>query len=61
MSSCATDGDIVYYSGRTGRYLEAPRGAPNRQLLDMVRRELRLDLRAALRQVDGDRRPARAR
>jgi two-component system, chemotaxis family, CheB/CheR fusion protein len=45
------EGDIVYYSARTGRFLEPPRGAPSRQLLDMVRREFRLDLRAALRQV----------
>lgn len=45
------EGDVVYYSTGTGRYLEAPRGAPNRQLLDMVRRELRLELRAALRQA----------
>jgi two-component system, chemotaxis family, CheB/CheR fusion protein len=45
------EGDIVYYSTRTGRFLEPPRGAPSRQLLDMVRREFRLDLRAALRQV----------
>jgi two-component system CheB/CheR fusion protein len=45
------EGDIVYYSAGTGRYLEVPRGAPNRQLLDLVRREMRLDLRAALRQA----------
>ena len=51
------DGEIIYFSARTGRYLETPRGAPNRQLLDMVRRELRLDIRAALRQVMETRRP----
>ncbi|MWP40124.1 PAS domain-containing protein [Rhodobacter sphaeroides] len=44
-------GDIVFYSARTGQYLEAPRGAPSRQLMELVRRELRLDLRAALRQT----------
>ena len=52
------DGEILYYSAKTGRYLEAPRGAPNRQLLDMVRRELRLDIRATLRKVMETRRPA---
>ncbi len=51
------EGDIVYYSARTGRYLEAPRGAPNRQILDMVRREFRLDLRAALREAKETGRP----
>jgi two-component system CheB/CheR fusion protein len=43
------EGDIVHYSTRTGKYLEAPFGAPTRQLLTIARKELRLDLRAALR------------
>ncbi|MBC7477446.1 MAG: chemotaxis protein CheR, partial [Pseudorhodobacter sp.] len=43
------DGDVVYYSANTGRYLEAPQGAPNRQLLSIARRDLRLALRSALR------------
>ncbi|TIT42388.1 MAG: PAS sensor protein, partial [Mesorhizobium sp.] len=41
------DGDVVYYSARTGRYLEAPQGIPSRQVLTLARRGLRLDLRAA--------------
>jgi two-component system, chemotaxis family, CheB/CheR fusion protein len=45
------DGDVVYYSTRTGKYLEAPAGAPTRQLLTMVRRGLRLDLRTLFREV----------
>lgn len=45
----SADGDVVYYSTRTGRYLEPPQGVPSRQLLSMARRGLRLDLRAALR------------
>jgi two-component system CheB/CheR fusion protein len=45
------DGDVVYASARTGRYLEVPQGAPNRQLLNMAKRDLRLDLRAALREA----------
>jgi two-component system CheB/CheR fusion protein len=45
------EGDVVYYSARTGKYLEAPQGAPSRQLLTMARRGLRLDLRAALREA----------
>ena len=39
------DGDVIYYSARTGRYLEAAVGAPTRQILALIRRELRLDLR----------------
>ena len=39
------DGDIIYYSARTGRYLEAAAGAPTRQVFALIRRELRLDLR----------------
>ncbi|MER9326864.1 PAS domain-containing protein [Mesorhizobium sp. M0152] len=50
------DGDVVYYSARTGRYLEAPQGIPSRQLLTMARRGLRLDLRAALREATTTRR-----
>lgn len=43
------DGEIIYYSGKTGKYLEAPQGAPTRQLLSVARRTLRLDLRTAIR------------
>lgn len=39
------DGDVVYYSSRTGKYLEPPAGAPTRQLVTMARKDLRLDLR----------------
>jgi two-component system CheB/CheR fusion protein len=43
------DGEVVFYSSRTGKYLEAAPGAPNRQLVAMARKGLRLELRAALR------------
>jgi two-component system CheB/CheR fusion protein len=46
-----SDGDVVYYSARTGRFLEPSAGAPSRQLLTMARRGLRLELRAALREA----------
>lgn len=49
------DGDVLYSSGRTGRFLEVPQGAPSRQLLTMAKRELRLDLRAALRECASSR------
>lgn len=42
------EGEVVYYSPRTGKYLEPPAGAPNRNLLAMARKGLRLELRNAL-------------
>jgi two-component system CheB/CheR fusion protein len=45
------EGDIIHYSSRTGKYLEPAVGLPNRQLLAMARRGLRLDLRAALKEA----------
>lgn len=45
------DGEIVFVSGGTGGFLELPRGAPSRHLLEMVPRDLRLELRATLRKA----------
>jgi two-component system, chemotaxis family, CheB/CheR fusion protein len=42
------EGEIVHYSAGTGKYLEPAAGAPNRQLLAVARKGLRLDLRNAL-------------
>lgn len=44
------DGELEFVSAGTGRFLEMPRGVPSRQLLEMVSRDLRLELRAILRQ-----------
>jgi len=41
-------GDIVFFSPRTGRYLEAPPGSPRVNAFDMARKGLRLDVRTAL-------------
>ncbi|WP_233859955.1 CheR family methyltransferase [Paraburkholderia sp. HD33-4] len=50
------DGDVVFYSGRTGKYLEAASGVPSRQLFAMARQGLGLDLRAVFREsVDSGR------
>jgi two-component system, chemotaxis family, CheB/CheR fusion protein len=51
------DSDIVYYSNKTGKYLETPAGAPTRQLLTLARKGLRLELRTAFREAS---RPATA-
>jgi len=42
------EGEVIYFSARTGRYLEAPAGLPSRKLLAIARRGLRADLAAAL-------------
>ena len=51
------EGDIVFYSTRTGKYLEAATGAPSRQLLAIARKGLRIDLRTALREAAETKRP----
>ena len=51
------DGDLVYFSSRTGRYLEPAPGQPTRQLLVMVRKGLRLDLRTLFREALESNRP----
>ncbi|HEX5690676.1 MAG TPA: CheR family methyltransferase, partial [Roseiflexaceae bacterium] len=49
--------EIVYFSHRTGVYLEPPAGAPNPDILPMVRRDLRLALQTAIRTVLRDQAP----
>jgi two-component system CheB/CheR fusion protein len=44
-------GDILYISGRTGRYLEPAAGKANWNVLAMVREALRYDLSGALQKV----------
>ncbi len=44
-------GEVVYFSGRTGRYLEPPSGTPNVNVINMARAGLRLPLRTALQQA----------
>lgn len=56
------DGEVVYFSGRTGKYLEAPSGVPTRQILAIARKSLRLGLRTALREcVQTDKKIVRER
>jgi two-component system, chemotaxis family, CheB/CheR fusion protein len=51
------EGNIVLYSARTGKYLEAAAGAPTRQILAIARKGLRLDLRTSLREAMESGRP----
>jgi len=50
------EGDVLHYSAHTGKYLEAAAGMPNRQLISMARRGLKLDLQSALREAAEHRR-----
>ena len=52
------EGDVVYYSSRTGKYLEAAVGAPSRSIMTMARKGLRLELRTTLRDSVESRKPA---
>jgi two-component system CheB/CheR fusion protein len=45
------EGDVINYSAGTGRYLEPPPGRPNRALMAMARKGLRLPLRSALHEA----------
>lgn len=49
------DGEVLHFSGRTGRYLEPTAGAATLSLLNLVHRDLRLDLRSALHRASRER------
>lgn len=48
-------GDIVYFSGRTGKYLEPSVGAPSNKLLDLAKKCVRVELRTAVHRAIKDR------
>jgi two-component system CheB/CheR fusion protein len=45
------NGEVLYYSNRTGRFFEPAPGPPSKSLYDMARPDFRLGLRASLRRV----------
>ena len=51
------DGDVAYYSARTGKYLEPPAGVPSRQIFTMARNGIRLELRTVFREAVESGRP----
>src|SRR5581483_10051618 len=44
-------GEVVYFSGPTGKFLEPPAGAPSSRLINMARKSLRVELRAAIQRA----------
>ena len=51
------EGDILYSSARTGKYLELPAGAPEANILNMARQGLRMDLRTTLHKAIASTKP----
>ncbi len=49
--------EIVFFSGRTGAYLEPPAGAPSLDILVLIHPQLRLALQTAIRAAINDRTP----
>jgi two-component system CheB/CheR fusion protein len=47
--------EVLHFSGRTGRFLEPVSGAASLSLLNLVHRDLRLDLRSALHRASEER------
>ena len=56
---CDAEYQVLNFSGRTGPFLDPSTGVANLNLLNLVHRDLRLDLRAALLRVGAERKPAR--
>ncbi|EAQ02277.1 possible chemotaxis cheB/cheR fusion protein [Pseudooceanicola batsensis HTCC2597] len=52
------DGEVLHFSARTGRFLEAPAGLPSRNLMSIARRGLRADISATLAETQLTGRPA---
>ncbi|MET7248189.1 CheR family methyltransferase [Methylobacterium sp. EM32] len=52
--------DVLHFSGRTGRYIDPATGAASLNLLNLVHRDLRLDLRAALLKAGAENRTVKA-
>jgi two-component system CheB/CheR fusion protein len=58
---CNEKGDVLYISGRTGRYLEPPIGRANLNVVAMAREGLRYDLSRAFATAARDNKPVEVR
>ena len=52
-----TTGEILHIQGRSGKYLEPPSGPPTRNILDLAREGLRIELSAAIRAAGSSNQP----
>ncbi len=46
--------DVVHFSGRTGKYLDPPTGLASLNIMNLVHRDLRMDLRSALHRAESE-------
>ncbi|MBN8909945.1 MAG: PAS domain-containing protein [Rhodospirillales bacterium] len=51
--------DVLHFSGRTGRFIDPPTGHASLNVLSLVHRDLRMDLRTALHKAESDDAPVR--
>jgi PAS domain S-box-containing protein len=51
-------GEVVYFSGRTGKYLEPAVGSPSNKLLDMAKTAVRIELRTVVHRALKERKQA---
>ena len=55
------NGKILHVQGRTGKYLETPSGPPTRDILDMTREGLRIEVSSAIREARSSNQTVRRR
>ncbi|WP_155323428.1 chemotaxis protein CheB [Desulfosarcina ovata] len=53
--------NMLHVQGRTGKYLETPSGPPTRNILDMTREGLRIELSSAIRAARSSNKPVQRR
>ncbi|HWK65050.1 MAG TPA: CheR family methyltransferase [Rhizobiaceae bacterium] len=53
--------DVLHFSGRTGRFIDPPAGVASLNILHLIHRDLRMDLRAALHKAEAEKVPVQVR
>ncbi|MDW6020197.1 CheR family methyltransferase [Mesorhizobium sp. BAC0120] len=53
--------EILHFSGRTGRFIDPPTGMASLNVLNLIHRDLRMDVRAALHKVETEKTPVQVR
>lgn len=56
-----TSHEVLHFSGRTGRFIDPPAGVASLNLLHLIHRDLRMDLRAALHKAESEKAPVQVR
>lgn len=53
--------EVLHFSGRTGRFIDPPTGVASLNLLHLIHRDLRMDVRAALHKAETEKSPVQVR